>query len=578
MQNLTVPKHFQITITNLESWNNRIFGFLKIRQRKVIREICTKNLVKRMSNLYDVVCIGAGISGLYTVKYMKEVGLTAVALEKESNIGGVWNYRDTPGGVIESTITTSSKVVTESSDYGFKKTVGDFPTHFEFQEYIQGYADHHNLKDDIKCNVQVTHAEKKDDLWHITDQTGQIWKGKNLVVAAGANTIPNIPSDLAEKFKDFAGKKIHASIYKKPDIEYKGKRILLIGGGESGADIAQELTYQTDHVYISIANGQWFGDRMGGILNRFPLEHFSSRARRFILDGDKTPDLFWILKLYTEYKGGFQGHGIDCWRCPYDSYATSFINKNTAILDRIKQGLATAKPGVHHVEGNTVFFNDNSCAEFDMVMFCTGYQFKTDWIHLPATIKKDFCISKLFKMCIHPDDTSFAFIGYARPVRGSIPSGAEIQAWMYSYFLSGKIKMPSKQEMMLIAEKERIARDKHFNGSNSRIKTLCPIYDYCDDIAKLIGIYPDYFSLLKKVGLNQWLRIVRTPFHMSQYRLNTEEGLKYHLTVVDRFLPNAPPNILVTAVLGRIGYFITSNYKAMVMCVVFYFIIKLLWL
>lgn len=528
--------------------------------------------------LYDVVCIGAGISGLYTVKYMKDAGLSVVALEKECTIGGVWNYREkTPGGVIESTITTSSKVVTESSDFPFPDTVGHFPTQYQFQEYLQGYVDHHNLRKHIQCDTQVSNVKKVDGIWEITDQNGNIIKGKNVVIAAGANTVPNIPDEIQNKFKDFPGEKIHASVYKKPDEKFKSKRILLVGGGESGADIAQELSYQSDQVYISIANGQWFGDRCGGLFRKIPLEHFSSRARRFIIDGDKNPELFWILKAYTEFKSGFHGHGIECWRCPYDPYATSFINKNTAILERIKEGFAHAKPGIDRVEGNTVFFKDGTNNDFDIVMFCTGYKFKIDWIDLPSNIKNGFCVSKLYKMLTPPEDTSIAFIGYVRPVRGSIPSGAEMQAWLYSHYLSGKIKFPSQEEMKRISVEEIRARDKHFKGSNSRIRTLCPIYDYCDDLAKMIGVYPNYYELYKKVGLRQWTRIVRTPFHLSQYRLNTPEGLKYHLTVVDRFLPDSPNTIIVMAIMGRIVYCLSSKLVMIIICVVLCFLIKFLY-
>ena len=508
-----------------------------------------------MEEIYDVVCVGGGISGLFTVKYMLSEGLSVIALEKEEEIGGVWRFKESPGGVIKSTMTTSSKTVTEFSDHYFKKQTQepDFPMHYEFQEYLLDYVNEFNLRKHIVFNSEIVKAEKINEIWHVTDSCGRIFKGKNLVVASGANSLPNETPQIDEKLKSFNGPIYHSSVYKEPKPEFC-KRLLMIGGGESSADIATELSYHTDNVYLSISNGQWFGVRRGGPTN-FPLEHFSSKLRRWILNGDKNPELFSELKRHTEEEAGFHGHGIEVWRSPFDPYATSFINKNTQVLERIKEGFVHPKPALQRVEGNMVYFVDGSSAEIDVIMKCTGYQSTFPWLQFPSPeMQKDFCVSKMYKMTIHPDDTSLAFIGFVRPVRGSIPSGAEMQAWLYSKVLSGKFILPSNKEMKEIIYKEIRERKSHFGDANNRIRTLVQVYEYCDDIARMIGVYPNYFKLFFQVGPMNFWKIIRAPFHMSQYRLQTKQEREHHLKMIERFLPQTPFNIIIFCVMGRIRY------------------------
>lgn len=515
---------------------------------------------------YDVVCVGGGISGLYTAKYMRAEGFTVKVLEAESDLGGVWRFKETPGGVIKSTITTSSRTVTESSDFHISSD-GDFPTQEEMFQYINGYCDHFKLRDSLVFNAKVVAAakDKEDGLWHVKDEQGREWKGKNLVVASGANTTPNHTPELDAKLESFPGTIKHSSVYKYPTDEYKDKRILLLGGGESAADIATELSYQSKNVHLSIPNGQWFGERTGGIQTCFPLEHFSSRLRRTILDGDKKPELFYLLKAYTEYIGGVHGHGLEIWRSPFDAYATSFINKNTAILERVKEGKAFAKPRIDHCEGSTAYFVDGSSAEFDIIMKCTGYYPNIDWLTFPEPhMEEDFCYSKLYKMAIHPEDTSLCFIGFARPVRGSIPSGAEMQIWLYSSLLAGKIPWPSEEEMKRVTLEEIKCRKDHFGDANKRLKTLVPVYDFCDDIARQLGVFPDYKAVLKEHGIVRTLNVLRAPFHMSQYRMNDPEGRKYHFQMIDRYIPKAPWGIIVLAVVGRILYTIDKYWPIII--------------
>ena len=533
--------------------------------------------------LFDVLIVGGGWNGLYALKYMLQENLNVICLEKEKEIGGVWLYKETFGGVMKTTIITSSLTVTEASDFPLKiehKT--DFPDHWTIHNYLKEYATHFNLYPNIRCDSEVISAEKIEEIWHVKDISNNEYKTKRLIVVSGSNYQPKSTPQLKQLFSKFKGEIIHSAEYKYPKEEYERKNILIIGGGESASDIATELSYYSN-IYFSIANGQWFGTRKGGLFNSIPLEHFSSRARRVLLDGASTPMKYFGLKAYTEFRNGFHGHGIDCWRCPYDAYATSFINKNTEVMERISLGTVHPKPNVLYVDEDEVRFVDGSKAKIDLIILCCGYSFaQFPWLKLPKQVNdlnnygnnngngngngnnngNGFCVSKCYKMCIYPEDPTLSFVGYARPLRGSIPTGGEMQSLFLSLIYSGKLKIPPIDQLRQIGLDEKLERDRFFKGANKRAVTLVEIYNYVDDIAKIIGVYPNYKQLYKELGLKTWLKIVVAPYHASQFLLNDPKKRHHALEAYDRILPRSPNMILIFSLFSYLIYLFICVYKS----------------
>src|SRR2546429_8732896 len=116
---------------------------------------------------YDVIVIGAGWSGLMACKYCVAEGLRTVVLESRDRIGGVWAYTDDQryGGVMKSTHTTSSRCVTEMSDFPMPDDYPNFPSHEEIRAYLEAYCARFSLTERIRFNRRVTRASKRGDLW-----------------------------------------------------------------------------------------------------------------------------------------------------------------------------------------------------------------------------------------------------------------------------------------------------------------------------------------------------------------------------------------------------------------------------
>ena len=234
----------------------------------------------------DVIVIGAGWSGLMACKYMLEEGLTVVALEKRSEVGGVWCFSEDPNivTVMRSTKTTSSSSVTEMSDFPMPVEIGAFPKHEDILRYLKAYCDEFKLWPHIRLDHGVTETAKRDNLWRVECENSRVFTSKFLVVSTGCVQFPN--RDLEDMLlQDFEGEIHHISKFKSFVPEHKGKRVMLIGGGETASDVVEEWCDHVDRLIWSIPRGMHFFRKFAKILpNRQPqaLDKASSRAMKFI--------------------------------------------------------------------------------------------------------------------------------------------------------------------------------------------------------------------------------------------------------------------------------------------------------
>lgn len=117
----------------------------------------------------EVVIIGAGWSGLVACKCMLEEGLTTVALEKRSDMGGLWNYSDDPDTitVMKNIKTTSSSTVTDMSDFPMPEEIRLFPKHEDVLKYLTSYCDAFDLWSHIRLEHSVRGIIKEDKFWRV---------------------------------------------------------------------------------------------------------------------------------------------------------------------------------------------------------------------------------------------------------------------------------------------------------------------------------------------------------------------------------------------------------------------------
>ncbi|MGA1131512.1 MAG: flavin-containing monooxygenase [Prochlorotrichaceae cyanobacterium] len=202
-----------------------------------------------------VCVIGAGAAGLVTAKELQEVGIEIEVLEKRDNLGGLWYLDEKGSSVSEKTSATSSKTFLQFSDFPFDREEDLFPHHSHYINYLKRYTAAHDLDRSIHYNCEVLEVTKEGDSWRVkATEKGQPYEKvfDGLAICSGLHHIPTMPK--FEGFENFEGEVIH-SAFLKNSTDLVGKKVVVVGGGESAADFVHELSTIADKVTMSLRRG-----------------------------------------------------------------------------------------------------------------------------------------------------------------------------------------------------------------------------------------------------------------------------------------------------------------------------------
>lgn len=474
-----------------------------------------------MNTDHDTCIIGAGWSGLLACKYFKEAGFSPVVLEKGSDIGGVWRYDPdrAAGGVLASTITTSSITATEMSDFPMPDDFPEFPRHSQIMDYLRAYCDRFGLAEHIRLDAGVEAVEKVGDVWHVR-AGGVVYRCARVVVCSGVHQEPEQSGRAT--LEGFTGEVIHSAAVKGRIAEQAGRRVLLVGTGETASDLAVELTRQTPHLAVSSPRGQWFVGRTSNFPVSPPtLNDFYSSPMRNIVD--PTDSAFSAAQI-VEDRYGRCGSGIPEWQTDRP-FQGQFFNKNTLIIDLWRLGQVTAKPRIVRCEGQTVHFSDGSTGEYDVAILCTGFDTVFPFLPAPYDTQR---IDAHFKMML-ADDESLSFVGFVRPIAGSIPTIAELQSRCLAAMYAGKIPTPGDRQRTIAAD--RAYAERRFNSS--RIAGLVDMRLYLDSLATWLEVVPDYGRLFRE-SPRRWWAAMTAPYSGAQFWLNDDDKREASLARMQR--------------------------------------------
>ena len=492
-------------------------------------------------------------------KYMLEEDLSVIVLEKRENIGGVWLYSDNPNitTVMKTTQCTSSSTVTEMSDFPMPEEIGLFPHHTDVLKYLHTYVDHFNLMPHIRLSTPVKKTEKKGDTWWVECENGEKFTSSYLVVATGLQQNPN--RELEETvLKGFTGEIYHACEIKGATEEQKGKRLLVVGGGETGSDICIEFYNHSEFIYWSIPRGQHFFRKYTKVVpwgEMQALDKASSRIVKMITPFTRSkPGLSWLCKWTSNGSLlAYQGHGIPEWRNEAEFFHY-VINKNGKVLDFVDYKHLVPKAGVVECRGKEVLFSDGTKQEFDLVIMSTGYNSKKS-VPFLSNRYSQVSIREHYKFVFDMEDPSLAFVGQVRPIVLSVVGITEIQARWVARIYSKQVPLKSFKERQAEVEKDNAHWRNYFKNSSQRIEGLVEAFTYIDDIAKLAGIYPDYWALFKR-NSGQWYEAYFAPYNGATYRLNEPKYRDQAIATMQRHRKNTiKPVLLLLMVFFRMIWF-----------------------
>jgi cation diffusion facilitator CzcD-associated flavoprotein CzcO len=193
--------------------------------------------------------IGAGFVGLGMAQALKAADIPYDQVDASDAIGGNWYH-----GVYETAHIISSRKITQFTHFPMPDDYPDFPSAQNMKDYLNAFADHFDLRQDIELNRTVNYVRPiENNLWEATFADGEQRIYKGVLVCNGHHWCKRFP-----KFEgEFKGEIIHSKDYKRPD-QIRGKRVLVIGGGNSACDIAAEAARVGAKCVLSMRESVWF--------------------------------------------------------------------------------------------------------------------------------------------------------------------------------------------------------------------------------------------------------------------------------------------------------------------------------
>jgi len=190
-----------------------------------------------------VAIVGGGPAGLVAAKSLLEEGLHPTVFERSSNLGGQWNAPGPHSGVWKTMRANTSKVTMCFSDFPFEEELPMFLTNQQAHAYLWKYAKHFGLDECLKLNTRVEIVSRADGGgWLVESKTLEERRGAevfpHVIIAPGRFNKPRIPT--VKGLAKFKGATSHTFDYWGND-QFQEKRVLLIGNGISGLEVADEL-------------------------------------------------------------------------------------------------------------------------------------------------------------------------------------------------------------------------------------------------------------------------------------------------------------------------------------------------
>lgn len=390
--------------------------------------------------------IGAGISGLTSGKMLKDYGVPYTTFELSDRIGGNWAFGNPNGlsSAYRSLHIDTSKQRLSFKDFPIPEHFPSFPHHSDIKTYLDSYADAFGLLDNIEFNNGVQHAARRaDGGWDITDQQGQTREFDLLVVGNGHHWDARYPDFPGE----FTGKTLHSHHYIDPQtpLNLTGKRILVVGIGNSAADITVELSSKTlqNTVTLSTRSSAWIVPK-----------YIAGRPGDTVWRTSPYIPLSWQRKA-IQLMAPFMGVDPTLYGLPAPNHKLfeAHPTQSVELPLRLGSGDVIPKPNVARLDGDTVHFEDGTSGVFDAIVYATGYNitfpfFDSDFISAPGN---DI---RLYKRMFKPGMDNLVFVGFAQAIPTLFPF-IECQAKLMAAYAVGRYALPPVAEMERVIDADQ---------------------------------------------------------------------------------------------------------------------------
>lgn len=337
--------------------------------------------------------------GLAAARQLQRHGIAFVGFELHGDVGGLWDIDNPHSTMYESAHLISSKGTTEFSEFPMAPGTPAYPPQRQVGQYFRDYAAHFELRRHYHFNTRVVRLERLEKGWCLISETDGVqreWQFEGVLIATGTLHTPNQPALPGQ----FAGELLHSAAYKRTEL-FAGKRVLVIGCGNSACDIAVDAVHRAASVDLSVRRGYYFLPKF--ILGK-PTDTFGGavklpRRLKQWVDG--------LLARALIGKPSQYGLPDPDYRL-YESHPVM----NSLVLHHIGHGDIRPRGDVRHVEGHTVTFADGSQADYDLILQATGYRLDYPFIDRhELNWPQDAAAPQLYLNVFHPTHDDLFMLG-----------------------------------------------------------------------------------------------------------------------------------------------------------------------
>ena len=392
--------------------------------------------------LAEIAVVGAGSSGLAVLKALRQRGLAVEAFEKGSDVGGTWRYKNDNGlsGAYGSLRTNVSRRRMQYPSFAMPASDADFPGHAEMTAYLEAYAEKNGLRPLITFRTTIESMERDArGAWCLRVSDGSVRSYRAVVVAIGVFWCPRLPQYPGS----FEGQIIHSHDYRTPE-PFTDRRVLVVGAGQSAAEIAVEVAAVAARTYLSVRGGahvipRWIGGKPYDNLDFAPFNRMPWRLMNLV---------------YAFRASRERGHVPSSWPSPARRVLEGIPIVSSDLLPAIRRGQVMVKPAIERLIANRARFADGSEESIDRIVCATGYRINVPFLSSTVVSPqgRDF---PLYRRIVPPNQGGLFFAGFVDAPGGLLPV-VEAQGEWIAAVLSGRLRVPSTDQMwraMNVAER-----------------------------------------------------------------------------------------------------------------------------
>lgn len=405
---------------------------------------------RAVADATHVAVIGAGSSGLAALKVLGERGVAVECFERGSDLGGLWRYENDNGlsGAYASLRTNVSRRRMQYPSFPMPHSPVDFPTHTEMAAYMDAYADAFGLRKLIRFGSTIERMEPDPGGgWRLSSDDGAVRTYQAVVVAIGLFWSPKIPKYPG----DFDGEASHSHDYRTPG-SCAGRNVLVVGAGQSAAEIAVEVARVAARTFMSVRSGhhvipRWIGGRPYDAADVEPLNRMPWRLMNRLFGWRAAREL---------------GLVPASWPVGVDRTLEGIPVVSSDLLPRVRRGELVIKPAIDRLLGDRVRFVDGSEEAVDRIVYATGYRISLPFLSssLVSASGRDF---PLYRRIVPPGVGGLFFVGFVDAPGGLLPV-VEAQAEWVAAVLTRRLGLPSPERMRRRMERAERRTRQRFPG------------------------------------------------------------------------------------------------------------------